>query len=629
MRLWPRRSAGTEAAPAGAGPTPVRREPPGWAEVPALGATVAPLEVTMAREAFEAGLSSHRDPAITTAPLGHELSAAGPPGLVDGLLTPTAGPISSSANDVDLAVRHRQVPVQRWVDRRPRNDEARAPDAPLARSQGDRQPVSEERVSGASEPSLADVPLRALPTVASPSSLSPLTRTDARAVPRPVMRLPIAAIPAGPPPAPAVVDGAASEDQDPPSKGLLSDQPPGGHHGPSASPGPDPMTPREGPAAASEAPLLAQRATPAGGPGGSTSTTPAVPAAPDTRPAPLRRPGLGAPIPARPVAQRLPAPGSTPEAAPSTPATAPTPPASMDAPHAGPERDLSPASPVPVIREVLADREPQMTLGQEPAPSDPVTSGPGAAVSPVGPVAPTTAGSRGAGTSPVAIPIGSHATTSLQRLTPAPTPDQPLTLHRPSAPVLARRPLTASLIPLAGDRPRVGGTTPSPDVPGTVSPHTARGDEHFETPVSGAWAPPAWSHHPHPAAAPPAVSAQRLPAMPPPSSTPAAHRKGDDAQPPVALGELQEPQSAPVAALETGTPVQTRRSEEGAGEATALPGMTPTPATAGPGRAAGARPAPTPAELDELARRLADRQRYLLRGELLRERERAGLLVDV
>jgi hypothetical protein len=78
---------------------------------------------------------------------------------------------------------------------------------------------------------------------------------------------------------------------------------------------------------------------------------------------------------------------------------------------------------------------------------------------------------------------------------------------------------------------------------------------------------------------------------------------------------------------DSGVPSPTPAAGEPPAEHPAFPATVGPAAQVGPARP-GAAPQPG-AELDELARRLYDRIRVRLRGELLVDRERAGLLTDL
>lgn len=92
-RWWPfvdraDREPSSASPPASAASVPVGDQPgPGWQSLPPLQRTVSAMRPIAPNAPFQAGLASHRSPALL-APLGHLVDPSGPSGVVDGLVSP-------------------------------------------------------------------------------------------------------------------------------------------------------------------------------------------------------------------------------------------------------------------------------------------------------------------------------------------------------------------------------------------------------------------------------------------------------------------------------------------------------------------------------------------------------------
>src|SRR5205085_66822 len=122
-------AAAVGAADGGAGPVIARAAEtrPEWRDVPAMGTSFGPPELTVAPDSFRAGLAAHTPPQPFLAPLGHLVSADGPSGIVSGLAQPlvtVARSVAVGAEEAPLPVRRsasasasRAGVVQRWPAR--------------------------------------------------------------------------------------------------------------------------------------------------------------------------------------------------------------------------------------------------------------------------------------------------------------------------------------------------------------------------------------------------------------------------------------------------------------------------------------------------------------------------------
>ena len=120
MRPFRRRATVTEGSrsappvaavgPAGAGPVISRtaENRPAWRDVPAMGSSFGPPDLTLATDSFRAGLAAHAAPHPFLAPLGHLVSADGPSGIVTGL----AQPIATVARSVEIRGDGAELPVR-------------------------------------------------------------------------------------------------------------------------------------------------------------------------------------------------------------------------------------------------------------------------------------------------------------------------------------------------------------------------------------------------------------------------------------------------------------------------------------------------------------------------------------
>ena len=301
--MWPfRRRRRSADAPADATPP----EPPaadGWSSLPPVQRAVPPAELTVGATTFEAALASRRPPHPFLAPLGHDVSAAAPSGIVTGLAAPAVQ--RSAAPDLDLPLPSRQP--------------GRPPERP-AKTLPFTAPEDETPAGEATEAAAAlavGPPVRELPTAqrVDAPGLTTAPPMDLPPVPLPVARLAAAPTPApapAPPPAPPVETSQISQSAaEPDPEGGSVERDAQGETAPLlGSSGGNETSFIPQPAGESTADQTAEPAT-APPPAVQRSTIaepPARPGAvPDTTVMPLRRLGFGPPLPPdepRPLLQR-------------------------------------------------------------------------------------------------------------------------------------------------------------------------------------------------------------------------------------------------------------------------------------------------------------------------------------
>lgn len=114
--MWPfrRRRGGSQqetgSSPITRGASPAGETGRGWVSVPPIGASLPPMQRTIAIDAFEKGLAARRPPQPFLAPLGHLVSSLAPSGVVGGMAV-VARSTATSGDEAELPPSLRVAPV--------------------------------------------------------------------------------------------------------------------------------------------------------------------------------------------------------------------------------------------------------------------------------------------------------------------------------------------------------------------------------------------------------------------------------------------------------------------------------------------------------------------------------------
>ena len=105
--MWPRRNRadkpGSAATPPTGAAVPRLVREPGWEALPPLGSTAPTVQLAIATDRFEAELPSRQSTRFL-GPLGHDVSADGPIGVISGVLEPAGPPRTGDGPGINLAV---------------------------------------------------------------------------------------------------------------------------------------------------------------------------------------------------------------------------------------------------------------------------------------------------------------------------------------------------------------------------------------------------------------------------------------------------------------------------------------------------------------------------------------------
>jgi hypothetical protein len=211
-----------------------------WRDLPALRGTIGAAPITAKAEDFARGLAGRRTPEPTLAPLGHDVIAGGPAGLVSGIAMPLVQRATSKADEraapalpAPAAPGHGRSPVRRLVTSAatlPRGDSGEGtPDGrevPEAAAPAGPSPVPIPGPgAGEPAPAISIVSPRTLPVAplaTSPSAVSATRVADATA-PAPVLALARAVEPGTPsdgssPPAPPAAPSSPATGSETPTE---------------------------------------------------------------------------------------------------------------------------------------------------------------------------------------------------------------------------------------------------------------------------------------------------------------------------------------------------------------------------------------------------------------------------
>ena len=321
MARWWRRGDSDPALPqaqSAIGSTPAATPPPvqraAWRDLPPLRPTLTTTPPVAPRDSFTASLATSHNPSFL-APLGHIVDPDGPSGHVEGLASPVAPQVISGGPDLPVAQRQassaatvvqRVLTPRMWLSDSAGSEGSQTPASKQSEptfSVPDEQPPAatadrprhlESVSSAASQPSYVTAPdqdvVRALPVVAAPSQGSTPSSPSSTASAAPMVSRHVADESAddhGETDQQSTFDSVGADSTSPESAGPIAPLLGNADHAPSDQPvaGPEHRSDSDAPTPGS-----------LGGPGPASAVQRST--AVD---APVRRPGLGAPLPTVPT----------------------------------------------------------------------------------------------------------------------------------------------------------------------------------------------------------------------------------------------------------------------------------------------------------------------------------------